>query len=182
MPDFRISSFTSKLQGGGARSNLMEMTLGTVPGGGTATDWKYLCKGSQIPPSNITPIEVPYFGRQVKVAGESREFPALSTIVVNDEMHTLKAALEKWMMILNGHKSNMAKTDIFATRSGYTTQMSLKMFKKDGTKDQEWKFIGAWPSNISAIDLSWDSGNTIQEFTVDWQYDYYTHEQANVTS
>ena len=116
----------------------------------------------------------------MKVAGESREFPALSTIVVNDEGHTLKAALEKWMAILNGHKSNKAKENIFSSRSGYTTQMTLKMFRKDGEADQTWKFIGAWPSNVSAIDLSWDSGNTIQEFTVDWQYDYYSHEQANV--
>ena len=180
MADFRISSFTSKLQGGGARTNLMEMTLGSVPGGGGTTDWRYLCKGSQIPPSNITPIEVAYFGRQVKVAGESREFPALSTIVVNDEGHTLKAALEKWMAILNGHKSNKAKENILSSRSGYTTQITLKMFRKDGEADQTWKFISAWPSNVSAIDLSWDSGNTIQEFTVDWQYDYYSHEQANV--
>ena len=172
MADFRISTFTSKLIGGGARTNLMEMTLGTVPGGGATSDWKYLCKGAQIPPSMLTPIEVPYFGRNIKVAGESREFPALSTTVVNDEGHTLKAALEKWMVLLNGH--------IFSSRSKYTTQMTLKMFKKDGEKDQEWKIIGAWPSNISAIDLSWDSGNTIQEFTVDWQYDYYTHEQANI--
>ena len=179
MADFRISTFTSKLIGGGARTNLMEMTLGTVPGGGATSDWKYLCKGAQIPPSMLTPIEVPYFGRNIKVAGESREFPALSTTVVNDEGHTLKAALEKWMVLLNGHKSNVAKKDIFSSRTKYTTQMTLKMFKKDGEKDQEWKIIGAWPSNISAIDLSWDSGNTIQEFTVDWQYDYYTHEQAN---
>ena len=59
---------------------------------------------------------------------------------------------------------------------------TLKTYKKDGVVDQTWKFIGAWPSNVSAIDLSWDSGNTIQEFTVDWQYDYYTHAEANVTS
>ena len=182
MADFRISTFTSKLSGGGARTNLMEMSLGTVPGGGVTSDWRYLCKGSQVPPSNITPIDDSYFGRQVKVAGESREFPALSTTVVNDEGHILKAALEKWMLLLNGHKSNVAKEGIFSTRSGYTTQMTLKTYKKDGVADQTWKFIGAWPSNVSAIDLSWDSGNTIQEFTVDWQYDYYTHAEANVTS
>ena len=182
MADFRISTFTSKLVGGGARTNLMEMTLGNVPGGGATTDWVYLCKASQIPPSNITPIEVAYFGRNIKVAGESREFPALSTTVVNDEGHALKAALETWMAQFNGHKSNKAVTGGFANRATYTRQMSLKMFKKDGTPDQIWKFEGCWPSNISSIDLNWDSGNTIQEFTVDWQYDYYTHAEAGTTN
>ena len=38
MADFRISTFTSKLSGGGARTNLMEMSLGTVPGGGVTSD------------------------------------------------------------------------------------------------------------------------------------------------
>ena len=182
MADFRISTFTSKLVGGGARTNLMEMTLGNVPGGGATTDWVYLCKASQIPPSNITPIEVAYFGRNIKVAGESREFPALSTTVVNDEGHALKAALETWMAQFNGHKSNKAVAGVFANRATYTRQMSLKMFKKDGTPDQIWKFEGCWPSNISSIDLNWDSGNTIQEFTVDWQYDYYTHAEAGTTN
>ena len=54
------------------------------------------------------------------------------------------------------------------------------MYKKDGTKDQDWVFVNCWPSNMSSIDLNWDSVNTIQEFTVDWQYDYYYHGQANI--
>lgn len=182
MGDFRISTFTSKLVGGGARTNLMEMSLGSVPGGGSTADWVYMCKASQIPPSTITPIEVPYFGRNVKVAGESREFPALSTTVVNDEGHKLKAALEIWMATFNGHMDNKAEAGRFSSRPNYTRQMTLTMFKKDGSKDQEWKFQGCWPSNISAIDLNWDSGNQIQEFTVDWQYDYYTHAQAGTTN
>jgi len=182
MSDFRISNFTSKLVGGGARTNLMEMELPNVPGGGSVTEWKFMCKASQIPPSTITPIEVPYFGRNVKVAGESREFPALSTTVVNDEGHKLKAALEIWMATFNGHTSNKAEANRFSSRNNYTVQLILKMFRKDGAEDQVWKFEGCWPSNISAIDLNWDSGNQIQEFTVDWQYDYYTHAQAGTTN
>lgn len=178
MGDFNISKFTSKLVGGGARTNLMEMQLTTPPGGGSTVDWVYMCKASQIPPSTITPIEVPYFGRNVKVAGESREFPALSTTVVNDEGHKLKIALELWMATFNGHRNNKAEAGRFTSRSNFTRQLTLKMFRKDGAEDQVWKFTGCWPSNISAIDLNWDSGNTIQEFTVDWQYDYYTHAQA----
>ena len=40
--------------------------------------------------------------------------------------------------------------------------------------------MNCWPANMSSIDLNWDSVNTIQEFTVDWQYDYYYHGQANI--
>ena len=56
------------------------------------------------------------------------------------------------------------------------------MYKKDGSVDQKWDFYNDWPSNVSAIDLNWDSVNTIQEFTIDWQYDYYLHDKAKIST
>ena len=85
-----------------------------------------------------------------------------------------------WFEKFNGAKSNKATTGLFATRSAYTCTVSLEMYKKDGKLDQKWDFHNAWPSNVSAIDLNWDSVNTIQEFTIDWQYDYYLHAQAKI--
>ena len=124
---------------------------------------------------------MPYFGRNVKVAGESREFAPLTTTVVNDEGQEILLKMNKWMSDLNGADTNVSKGGLFASRTSYTCDIELEMYKKDGTKDQNWNFINCWPSNISAIDLNWDSVNTIQEFTIDWQYDYYYHTQAKIT-
>ena len=181
MADFNVDSFTSALKGGGARTNLMwaKMTNSTyLTNGG---DFTYMCKASNIPASTITAIDVPYFGRNVKVAGESREFAPLTTTVVNDEGHVILAAMTAWMEDLNGATTNATKKNLFASRTSYTCDIELEMYKKDGVKDQNWNFVNCWPSNISAIDLNWDSVNTIQEFTIDWQYDYYYHTQANIT-
>ena len=181
MADFNVDSFTSALKGGGARTNLMwaKMTNSTyLTNGG---DFTYMCKATNIPASTITAIDVPYFGRNVKVAGESREFAPLTTTVVNDEGHVILAAMTAWMEDLNGATTNATKKNLFASRTSYTCDIELEMYKKDGTKDQNWNFINCWPSNISAIDLNWDSVNTIQEFTIDWQYDYYYHTQAKIT-
>ncbi len=180
MADFNVNTFTSKLKGGGARTNLMwvKMSNSTYAGLG---DWTYLCKASNIPASTITAIEVPYFGRNVKVAGESREFAPLTTTVVNDEGHAIYKGMTTWMADLNSPEGNKTKSGLFASRSSYCCDIELEMYKKDGAKDQNWNFINCWPSNISAIDLNWDSVNTIQEFTIDWQYDYYYHDQAKIT-
>ena len=180
MPDFNVNTFTSKLAGGGARTNLMwvKMTNNTYTG---FENWTYLCKASNIPGSTITPIEVPYFGRNVKVAGESREFAPLTTTVVNDEGRTIYQGMVAWMSDLNQPMTNKSKTNLFSSRAGYTADIELIMYKKDGQIDQNWNFVNCWPSNMSAIDLNWDSVNTIQEFTIDWQYDYYHHKQAKIT-
>ena len=181
MADFNVDSFTSALKGGGARTNLMwaKMTNSTyLTNGG---DFTYMCKATNIPASTITAIDVPYFGRNVKVAGESREFAPLTTTVVNDEGHVILAAMTAWMEDLNGATTNATKKNLFASRTSYTCDIELEMYKKDGVKDQNWNFVNCWPSNISAIDLNWDSVNTIQEFTIDWQYDYYYHAQAGIT-
>ena len=180
MGNFNVTTFTSKLKGGGARTNLMWVTMTNNSYAGL-NDWTYLCKASQIPASTITAIEVPYFGRNVKVAGESREFAPLTTTVVNDEGHAIYSGMVTWMKDLNDPAGNVSKSGLFGSRAQYTCDIKLEMYKKDGLKDQDWNFVNCWPSNISAIDLNWDSVNTIQEFTIDWQYDYYYHTQAKIT-
>ena len=41
-----------------------------------------------------------------------------------------------------------------------------------------WSIVGAWPSDVSSIDLSYDDENTLSQFTVTFQYQYWTHEPA----
>ena len=181
MGNFNVVDFTSAIRSGGARTNLMWAKI-TSPTVGMDNIFSYLCKASNIPGSTITPIEVPYFGRNVKVAGESREFAPLTTTVVNDEGREIYKGMVTWMNALNHPKTNKAESALFATRAKYCADISLDMYTKAGDVDQTWKFLNCWPSNMSAIDLNWDSVNTIQEFTIDWQYDYYLHDKAKIST
>ena len=179
--NFSVDGFTSSLKHGGARTNLMLVELTSPSGGITAKNFTYMCKASNLPGSTLTPIEVPYFGRNVKLAGESREFAPLTTTVVNDEGREIYVGMVAWMKDLNDPAGNVAKKKLFESRKDYCADIKLEMFTKAGETDQIWKFINCWPSNMSAIDLNWDSVNTIQEFTIDWQYDYYLHDKANIS-
>jgi len=37
----------------------------------------------------------------------------------------------------------------------------------------QYRFIDIFPTNVSPIELSYDGGDTIEEFTVDFQVQYY---------
>jgi hypothetical protein len=39
---------------------------------------------------------------------------------------------------------------------------------------KQYKFYSIFPTNISAIDLSYDTADTIEEFTVEFQVQYWT--------
>jgi hypothetical protein len=44
---------------------------------------------------------------------------------------------------------------------------------------RSYQFVGIWPSNISAIDLAWDSNDTPEEYTVEFQVQYWTYANDN---
>ena len=75
-----LSQFKSKLIGGGTRPNLFEVSIPTFPTA-IAEAWspgddaengifKFLCKATALPASNLGSIEIPFRGRTLKVAGD----------------------------------------------------------------------------------------------------------------
>ena len=67
---FDTTSFIGALKNGGARTNLMWCKTAASGISGLDTAFPFLCKASNIPGSTITALEVPYFGRNVKIAGD----------------------------------------------------------------------------------------------------------------
>ena len=72
----KITDFKSKLSGGGARSNLFECELAfptavNVEGlNDILNKARFLVKAANLPASNVAPIEVPFRGRVLKIAGD----------------------------------------------------------------------------------------------------------------
>ena len=70
-----ITQFKSRLAGGGARPNLFEVNINDFK---YADAWdnetfQFLCKSAAMPASSITPVEIPFRGRILKVAGELKQ-------------------------------------------------------------------------------------------------------------
>jgi hypothetical protein len=173
-----ISDFKSRLIGGGARPNLFEVELSTFPGGinWDATNFKFMCKAAQLPAQNIAAIEVPFRGRTFKVAGD-RTIDPWTVTIVNDEGFILRNAFEAWSELIAKLDTNLGATD----PSAYMVNAKVYQLGRGSTLSsqnnsgsanavlKEYEFIDIFPTSVTAIDLSYDSSNIIEEFNVEFQ-------------
>ena len=173
-----ISQFKSALIGGGARPNLFEVELTTLPAGISwdADSFRYMCKAAQLPAQNVANIDVPFRGRIFKVAGD-RTIDTWTVTIINDEGFILRNAFEEWAELIAKLDTNLGATDpsaymtnakVFQLGRGSTTSSK----SSEGTSNavlKEYEFIDIWPSNVAAIDLSYDSSDAIEDFTVEFQ-------------
>ena len=176
---FTIDTFrTNALNAGGARANLFDVTItGATVAGLTPSEFNFSCKGAAIPAMAVGVIEVPYFCRTVKVPG-NKTFDNWTTTVTNDEGFEIRNALENWIAAMGTHKTNVSQ--IGGGTTGGTTSLygkaSVSQYAKaGGTALQTYDFVNIFPVNMSEIALAWDSNDAIEEFTIEFAYDYWTH-------
>ena len=107
-----ISDFKGALIGGGARPNLFEVELTTLPAGisWNSSDFSYMCKAATLPASNIENIDIPFRGRIFKVAGD-RTIDPWTVTIINDENFNLRNAFEEWTDLIAKLENNMGATD-----------------------------------------------------------------------
>ena len=173
---FNIADFQSALAEQGARPNLFEMTL-TLPSitGLVNTNFTKLCKTAQLPGSTIGVVEVQYFGRPVKMPG-NRTFENLTTTIINDEGFALRHSMEAWMAFLNSHEENTTNVAGGTAGLNYTGTLSVQQYSRDGSFPTDpYVFNKCWPVNVAPIDLDWGTNDTIEEFTVEWAYDWWSN-------
>ena len=174
-----ISDFKSRLVGGGARPNLFEVRMTDLPD--FVDDWpsetfQFMCKAAALPASNIAAIDVPFRGRIFKVAGD-RTIDTWTITVINDEDFRIRNAMEAWMDGIAKLSNNLGATNPSAyMRNATVFQLGRganpRSENADGDRNAvlaEYEFIDMFPTNISQIDLSYDSSDTIEEFTVEFQ-------------
>ncbi len=185
-----INSFRSKLIGGGARPNLFEVVLQFPDGVGidanAPEDSRFMVKAANLPASNINVIDVPFRGRNLKIAGD-RTFDVWTITVINDTTFNLRNAFELWMNGINKHDNATGETtpadyqtDAMVYQLGRSTVNSAQGNEGSiqGQNDKlpvlkSYKFHGIFPTNLSAIELSYDQPDTIEEFTVDLQVQWW---------
>lgn len=168
---FNVAEMRSQLTGGGARPTLFSVQI-TNPIDGVA-DFKvpFMVKTAQLPASNMNPIEVPYFGRKIKIAGD-RTFEEWTVTVINDEDFAIRNAMERWMNAINSHIGNLRDAAVLSPEA-YKTQAQITQFSKTGAPLRVYNFNGLFPSNLSAIETSWETNDTVEEFTITFQYDWW---------
>ena len=167
-----ISDFKSRLSGGGARPNLFEVELAFPNAVAIDNDVlqksRFLVKAAALPASTIAPIDVPFRGRILKIAGD-RTFETWTITVLNDTDFSIRSAFEKWMNIIN----KMSDATGLVDPEGYQKDATVKQLDRDGGVLRSYKFWDIFPTNISTIDLSYETTDTLEEFTVELQVQWW---------
>ena len=178
-----IVDFKSKMRGGGARSNLFEVTieypdllgLPTDPDGPKATG-EFLIKAAEIPASNLGNIPVPFRGRVLPIAGD-RTFDPWTVTIINDTNFKIRDAMEKWSNFINDLQTSQGiiNPEDYQT-SAFVKQLSREGEANPGTIDilREYRFEGIYPNVVSSIPLDYGATDQIEEFQVTFNYLFYS--------
>ena len=165
-----ISDFKSKLTGGGARANLFEVVLTFPDLVQPATDVldksRFLVKAARLPASNISPIDVAFRGRILKIAGD-RTFDSWSITVINDTDFAIRSAFENWMNVINRLSDNTGAVN----PADYQADCYVYQLDRDGQALRSYRFFDTFPTQVGPIELSYEATG-IQEFTVELQVQY----------
>lgn len=169
----------------GARANLFEVVL-TLPvfsstnvqgtaaktaAEATTFDLNILVKAAQVPAFTVGVIEVPYkAGRRIKIPGD-RTFADWTVTIINDEKHVARRAFTAWIdSISKGNYDSASKS----FQKDYLTTLFVTQYKNGGGDVRSYRLVNAFPTDVSGVDLSMDSTDTLSEFTVNFQYQYLT--------
>ena len=163
-----IQGFIQQFAGGGVRTNLFQVT-GSIPGypqGDAAIS--FLVKAAQIPASSLGTIEVPYRGRRIKLPGD-RTFADWSITVISDANMALRSAFEYWSAGFNLHVGNITTNDFYSLMPTW----AVTQLARDGSPIRTYEMVGCYPSEVGAIELSYENNDQVAEFPVTINYSYW---------
>ena len=174
---FSVTSFKTNLAtgGGGARPSLYTVDInGPVAGVSFSGSSNILVKAAAIPAFTIAPLTTNYMGRAYKTPG-FRTFDVWNVTVINDEDMAARSGIISWMRrlggSLQGNRSAFLGGKVPDSSEGDAT---VTQMGKDGSAKQSWKVFQMWPTELGEIALDWSS-DAIQEYTVAFAYDYWSH-------
>jgi hypothetical protein len=171
---FNVNEFRSQMVGDGARPNLFEVSL-PFPAfafpGDAQRKFTFMCKTSALPGATIGSVPVQYFGRELKFAG-NRTFADWTVTVINDEDFIIRNAFERWMNGINSHNLNI-RSPLALNPLDYTRDGEVIQYGKTGNVIKKYRLVGAFPTDVSQIDLDWGSNDAIEEYTVTFSYQWW---------
>lgn len=149
----------------------------------------FYAKATTLPASKIAPIEVGFMGRKFYEHGD-REFDPWTISIYNSQDFAIRHFFEGWMDQMNLHEDNKQTSQESATGGyftggtstlnesssyyGYFLDLKVEQLDRRNTPIYTYTMVNAFPTECSEIQLDYTQNNTIEEFNVTFQYQYWT--------
>lgn len=162
---FDLNQFKNfALENGGYRPSLFEIRVSRL-----GLDFSFLCQAAAVPALTMGVIEVPYFGRKIKVAGD-RTYAEWTTTLMIEEDFSTRQAIENWNLEMN--RPILNQRDVAAAGENYKETANVILYNKIGVPVRTYTLEGCWPSEVGTVELDWNTTDTIGTYTVTWAFDY----------
>lgn len=168
---FSITDIKSQLVYGGFRPTNFSVRIFNPANSVADIKTQFMVQAASVPSSSLGQIEVGYFGRKIKLAG-NRVYNNWDVQVMNDEDFLVRNSLEHWVNEMNGAESNLRGFG-GPQPSLYKSQAQVIQYSKTGTILREYQFDGLFPVDVGPIDLNWDATDQIATFSVSFAYDMW---------
>ena len=169
-----IEEFKAVLQGGGVRPTMFQVEMAfpdavVVDPTQADNEGTYLIKAAQLPASSVGFIDVPFRGRKLKVSGD-RTFEDWTVTVTNDVSFGLRKGFEKWSELIQNMNFALGANEL----NDYFATATVRQLDRDGNQLRAYKFEGIWPTEVDAIDLDFDTQDTVEDFGVTFKVQYWS--------
>ena len=166
-----IKNFANAMQGAGVKPSLFEVQ-GRI-GGSESPLTPFLVKAASLPGTALGTIEIPYRGRKIKVPGD-RVFSDWSISLINDNKFQLRNLFELWVDSIQSMERNVATNEFINFSTPVFADWTVNQMDRTGKPIKAYTLVGCFPTDISPIDLSYESSDQIEEFSVTLAYSYFT--------
>jgi hypothetical protein len=89
--------------------------------------------------------------------------------------------MESWVRGINENVTNL-RSSRARTSQQYGVDATVIQYGKDGRQLKTYRFVGMFPTDVSQIDLDWGSNDTIEEYTVNFAYQYWESVDRGILS
>ena len=171
---FNVTELKTQIgkQGGGARPSMFKIKI--------SPEQNLLVKAAGIPTSTIAALPINYGGRAYKLNG-ARTFDVWTTTVINDENFEARNKITTWMRTMVGKMDGTRSTVFGGQAEDYEGSATVTQIGTDGEPKQTYKFYNLWPTELAEVPLDWTTDG-IEEYSITWAYDYWSHGAASATS
>ena len=139
-------------------------TLGTWD-----SKFEFLAKSASLPGRTVGNIEVNWQGMKYNIAGDPT-FTDITLVFLNNYEFDIKQFFEKWIEKIAEMNTN-ERSEPGSYKSDVISLKQLGRTQNDVLKT--YKLIGAYPTDLAAIDLSHDSIDAVEEISVTMKFDMF---------